>query len=105
MLCDVLTGRQTLDQAAVEFPPGGIVDIPDVCIWLVESGITDQALPLLLLRLLYSISTSIPKRSSKEMSFIRASCSWLRNASDMDVSRISMSLSIVLCVVMVPYLL
>ena len=44
MLCDVLTGCQTLDQAAVEFPPGGIVDIPDVCIWLVESGITDQAL-------------------------------------------------------------
>ena len=42
MLCDVLTGCQTLDQAAVEFPPGGIVDIPDVCIWLVESGITDQ---------------------------------------------------------------
>ena len=44
MLCDVLTGCQTLDQAAVEFSPGGIVDIPDVCIWLVESGITDQAL-------------------------------------------------------------
>ena len=42
MLYDVLTGYQTLDQAAVEFPPGGIVDIPDVCIWLVESGITDQ---------------------------------------------------------------
>ena len=41
MLCDVLTGCQTLDQAAVEFSPGGIVDIPDVCIWLVESGITD----------------------------------------------------------------
>ena len=44
MLCDVLTGCQTLNQAAVEFPPGGIVDIPDVCIWLVESGITDQTL-------------------------------------------------------------
>lgn len=42
MLCDVLTGCQTLDQAAVEFPPGGIVDITDICIWLVESGITDQ---------------------------------------------------------------
>ena len=44
MLCDVLTGCQTLDQAAVEFSPGGIVDIPDVCIWLVESGITNQTL-------------------------------------------------------------
>ena len=48
---------------------------------------------------------SIPKRSSKEMSLIRASCSWVRNASDMEVRRISMSLSIVLCVVIVPYLL
>ena len=47
-------------------------------------------------RLLYSISTNIAKRSSNGISLNLGSLSWLRNASAIDVRRISINLSIVL---------
>ena len=50
----------------------------------------------LFFRLLYSISTNIAKRSSNGISLNLGSLSWLRNASAIDVRRISINLSIVL---------
>ena len=73
VLRDVLTGCETFDQAAVKLPAGSIVDISDVSFRLIEPGSLDQALQAVALRLLYSMSTRRPKRSSNGTSFILGS--------------------------------
>ena len=44
MFRDVLTGRQMLDEAAVEFSPGSVVDIGNVSLRLVKPGALNEAL-------------------------------------------------------------
>ena len=64
--CSVMYSQvaRRFNQATIKLPTGSIVDISDVC-RLVKPGSLDQdAFRLLLLRLLYSMSTRRPKRSS-----------------------------------------
>lgn len=42
VFCDVFTGCKPLNQRTVQLAPGSIVNIANVCIRLVKSGITDQ---------------------------------------------------------------
>ena len=42
VFCDVFTGCKPLNQRAVQLTPGSIVNIANVCVRLVKSGIMDQ---------------------------------------------------------------
>lgn len=42
VFCDVFTGCKPLNQRAVQLAPGSIVNIANVCVRLVKSGIMDQ---------------------------------------------------------------
>lgn len=44
VFCDVFTGCKPLNQRTVQLAPGSIVNIANVCVRLVKSGITDQTL-------------------------------------------------------------
>ena len=44
MFCDILTGREPLDQSPVQLPVGSIIDIGDISVRLVEKGAPDQPL-------------------------------------------------------------
>ena len=41
VFCDIFTSCKPLDQRTVQLAPGSIVDIANVCVWLVEPGIVD----------------------------------------------------------------
>ena len=43
VLCDIFTCCEPLDQCPVQLAAGSIVDITNVCVRLVESGVADQA--------------------------------------------------------------
>ena len=45
VFCDVFTGCKPLNQRTVQLAPESIVNIANVCVRLVKSGITDQTLP------------------------------------------------------------
>jgi hypothetical protein len=49
MLRDIFTGHQTLNEAAVELPPGSIVDVANVSIRLVKPGALNQTLQTVVL--------------------------------------------------------
>ena len=65
VLRDILTACQPPNQFLVELSPGSVIDVSDKSFGLVEAGIVMSLFRPLLLRLLYSMSTSMPKRSSK----------------------------------------
>ena len=43
VLRDIFTCCKPLDQCTVQLAAGSIIDITNVCIWLIKSGISDQA--------------------------------------------------------------
>ena len=81
MLRDVLTGCKTFNQATIKLPTGSIVDISDVC-RLVKPGSLDQTLQAVTLAVI--------------VFDVLGSSICVIKASDIEVSRISISLSIVL---------
>ena len=88
MLRDVLTGCKTFNQAAIKLPTGSIVDISDVC-RLVKPGSLDQTLQAVTLAV---IVFNVYQKAEA----ILGSSICVIKASDIEVSRISISLSIVL---------
>lgn len=44
VLCDVFTCCESLDQFSIQLASGSIVNVADVCVRLIESGIANQAL-------------------------------------------------------------
>ena len=61
VLCDVFTCCESLDQFSIQLASGSIVNVADVCVRLIESGIANQALQ--------AIALAVPRiyimRSSK----------------------------------------
>ena len=43
VLCDIFTGCKPFNQGTVQLTPGSIVDITNVCLWLVKPCIADQS--------------------------------------------------------------
>ena len=83
---------------------GTKLKITSQAIYYTLAGFRISLFSRLFLRAVYSVSTSIPKRSSKGTSFMDGSSFWTRNASAIGVICISISLSSVLWLVMICYL-
>ena len=99
MLRDVFTGCQPFDQVAVKLPAGSIVDIGNVSLRLVKPGTFDQALQAVAFAV-FNVDQQT-KTILERTSFILGSSICVIKASDIEVSRISMSLSMVLWLVMI----